>query len=275
MPIDDGHLILEEKEYKSLVKKEPITKAMLRPYYGGYEFLNNKKRYCLWLENTSPAQIANSQIVKDRIEKTREYRLSSDSEPARKLALTPSLFGQRMKLPVSEYLFIPKVSSENRPYIPIGFMKPKNIANGSALIIPNAGLYEFGILTSVMHMVWMRYVCGRLESRYQYSASLVYNNFPWPEPSEKKKDAIKEAAQTVLDTRLLFHDSTLAEMYNPPTMPSKLAKAHQKLDKSVEAAYGRSFDDDGQRVAYLFELYQKLTRELFAETKKKGKSRKL
>jgi hypothetical protein len=160
-------------------------------------------------------------------------------------------------------------------------MKPKNIANGSALIIPNAGLYEFGILTSVMHMAWMRYVCGRLELRYQYSASLVYNNFPWPEPSEKKKSIIAEAAQAILDTRLLFPDSTLAELYNPPTMPPKLVKAHQKLDKAVEAAYGRSFDTassagtDSQRVTYLFELYQKLTGELFAETRKKGKGKKL
>jgi hypothetical protein len=226
------------------------------------------------LEDISPAQIAKSQFVKDRIEKTREYRLSSASKPARKLALTPSLFGQRRKLPASEYLFIPKVSSENRLYIPIGFMKQKNIANGSALIIPNAGLYEFGVLTSVMHMAWMRYVCGRLELRYQYSASLVYNNFPWPEPNKRKKNAIEEAAQAILDIRSLFPDSTLAEMYNPSTMPPKLAKAHQKLDKAVESAYGRSFDDDGQRVAHLFELYQKLSGELFIERKKMGKVKK-
>jgi hypothetical protein len=154
-------------------------------------------------------------------------------------------------------------------------MKPENIANASSLIIPNAGLYEFGVLTSVMHMAWMRYVCGRLELRYQYSASIVYNNFPWPEPNEKQIYTITESAQSILDTRLLFPDSTLAELYNSSTMPPKLVKAHQKLDKAVEAAYGRSFDDDSQRVAYLFELYQKLTGELFAETKKKGKGRKL
>jgi hypothetical protein len=274
IPIDDGHLILEETEYKSLIKREPFTKAMLRPYYGGYEFLNNKKRYCLWLEDISPAQIAKSQFVKERIEKTRKFRLSSGREATRELAATPSLFGYRMKLPASDYLLIPKVSSENRPYIPIGFMKPKNITNGSALIIPNAGLYEFGILTSVMHMAWMRYICGRMKSDYQYSASLVYNNFPWPEPSEKKKGIITEAAHAILDTRSLFQDSTLAELYNPSTMPPKLVKAHQKLDKAVEAAYGRSFDDDSQRVAYLFELYQKLSGELFVEGKKRGKGRK-
>ncbi|MDR0302527.1 MAG: N-6 DNA methylase [Treponema sp.] len=274
IPIDDGHLILEEAEYKSLIKKEPFTKMMLRPYYGGYEFLNNKKRYCLWLEDISPAQIAKSQFVKDRIEKTKKFRLLSNREATRELAATPSLFGYRMKLPVSDYLLIPKVSSENRLYIPIGFMKPENITNGSALIVPNAGLYEFGILTSVMHMAWMRYVCGRLEMRYQYSASLVYNNFPWPSPNEKKTDAIIEAAQVILDTRLLFPDSTLAQLYNSSTMPPKLVKAHQKLDKEVEAAYGRSFNDDSQRVAYLFELYQKLSGELFVEGKKRGKGRK-
>jgi type I restriction-modification system DNA methylase subunit len=275
IPIDDGHLILEEEEYKSLIKKEPFTKAMLRPYYGGYEFLNNKKRYCLWLEDISPAEIAKSHFVKDRIEKTRKFRLSSGREATRDLAAMPSLFGYRIKLPTSDYLLIPKVSSENRPYIPIGFMKPKNITNGSALIIPNAGLYEFGILTSVMHMAWMRYICGRMKSDYQYSASLVYNNFPWPELNEKKKELIKKSAQAVLDTRLLFPDSTLAELYNPSTMPPKLVKAHQKLDKAVEAAYDRSFDDDSQRVAYLFELYQKLCGELFVEEKKRGKGRKI
>ena len=274
MPIDNGHLILEESEYKSLIKKEPFTKTMLRPYYGGYEFLNKKIRYCLWLDGVSPAEINKSKFVKDRIEKTREYRLSSNSVTTREMAVTPSLFGYRRKLPVSDYLLIPKVSSENRSYIPIGFMKPKIITNGSAFMIADAGLYEFGVLTSAMHMAWMRYVCGRMKSDYQYSASLVYNNFPWPSPNEKRMNAITEAALSILDTRQLFPDSTLAELYNPSTMPPKLVKAHQKLDKAVEAAYGRSFSDDSQRVSYLFELYQKLSGELFLEENRRGKGRK-
>jgi len=273
MPIDDGHLILNEEEAGILIKNEPYTQEMIRPYYGGEEFINNKKRFCLWLVDISPNMINKSKMVKDRIEQTRIFRKTSKREATNKLAATPSLFGE-IRQPETDYLLIPKVSSENRPYIPIGFMKPKNITNGSALIIPNAGLYEFGILTSVMHMAWMRYVCGRLELRYQYSASLVYNNFPWPSSSEKKKDTIIAVAQTILDIRSLFPDSTLAELYNPSTMPPKLVKTHQKLDKAVEAAYGRSFADDSQRVAYLFELYQKLSGELFVEGKKKGKGRK-
>jgi hypothetical protein len=143
------------------------------------------------------------------------------------------------------------------------------------LIIPNAEIYHFGILTSTMHMAWTRYVCGRLEMRYRYSKDIVYNNFPWPNPSEKQKSEIEKTAREVLDTRAKFPNSSLADLYDPLATPPALSKAHQKLDKAVEAAYGRSFDDDGQRVAYLFELYQKLTGELFAETKKKGKGRKL
>jgi hypothetical protein len=274
MPIDDGYLILSEEEADAFMKKEPDTKEMIRPYYGGEEFINNKKRFCLWLVDISPNRINKLKMVKDRIEKTRIFRETSKREATNKLAATPSLFGE-IRQPETDYLLIPKVSSENRPYIPIGFMKPENITNGSALIIPNAGLYEFGVLTSVMHMAWMRYVCGRLELRYQYSASLVYNNFPWPSPSEKQIIAITETAQLILDIRLLFPDSTLAEMYNPSTMPPKLVKAHQKLDKAVEAAYGRTFDDDSQRVAYLFELYQKLSGKLFVEEKKRGKGKKL
>ena len=274
IPIDDGHLILSEEEKALLIQQEPFTKEMIRPYYGGNEFINNKKRFCLWLDNISPEKINRSIFVKNRIEKTRRFRLSSSRQATQELAATPSLFGYRMKLPKTDYLFIPKVSSENRPYIPIGFMQPEQITNGSALIIPNAGLYEFGVVTSAMHMAWMRSVCGRMKSDYQYSASLVYNNFPWPAPTEKQRNAIIEAAQSILDTRLLFPDSTLAILYNPATMPPKLVKAHQKLDKSVEKAYGREFTNDSERVAYLFELYQKISGELFVDEKKRGKGRK-
>jgi hypothetical protein len=274
MPIDDGHLILSEEEAANFIKDTPETQEMIFPYYGGEEFINNKKRFCLWLVDISPALINKSRLVKERIEQTRIFRQTSKREATNKLAAIPSLFGE-IRQPKSEYLLIPKVSSENRPYIPIGFMKPDNITNGSALIIPNAGLYEFGILTSVMHMAWMRYVCGRMKSDYQYSASLVYNNFPWPSPAEKQINAITEAAKVVLDARQLFPDSTLAVLYNPSTMPPKLVKAHQKLDKAVETAYGRSFDNDSQRVTYLFELYQKLSGELFVETKRQGKGRRL
>jgi hypothetical protein len=273
MPIDDGNLILSEEEVAAFIEREPTIKEMIRPYYGGDEFINNKKRFCLWLADISPMLINKSKLVKERIEQTRLFRKTSKREATNKLAVTPSLFGE-IRQPETDYLLIPKVSSENRLYIPIGFMKTEQITNGSALIIPNAGLYEFGILTSAMHMAWMRYICGRMKSDYQYSASLVYNNFPWPLPTEKQINAITEAAKAVLDTRQLFPDSTFAVLYNPSTMPPKLIKAHRKLDKAAEAAYGRSFDNDSQRVAYLFELYQKLSGELFVETRKRGKGRK-
>jgi hypothetical protein len=268
MPIDDGHLILTEEEAAFFITHEPETKDMIRPYYGGDEFINNTKRFCLWLPGISPQKIDKSKLVKERIKLTRQFRETSRREATNKLALTPSIFGE-IRQPDSDYLIIPKVSSENRAYIPIGFMNSHSITNGSALIVPNASLYEFGVLTSQMHMAWMRYICGRLELRYQYSASLVYNNFPWPSATDKQKELIEESAQIIIDTRGQFPDSNLAVLYNPSTMPPALIKAYQKLDKAVEAAYGKTFNDDSQRVAYLFELYQNLTKDLFTEAKKK------
>jgi hypothetical protein len=264
MPIDDGHLILSEEEAAAFIKTEPETKEMIRLYFGGDEFINNKKRYCLWLDGIEPDKINKSKLVKERIEQTRLFRQNSNRRITRNLADYPSLFGE-IRQPSSDYLLIPKVSSENRAYIPIGFMRKEYITNGSALIISGAGLYEFGILTSVMHMAWMRYVCGRLEMRYQYSASLVYNNFPWPTPTAKQKEKIEREAQAVLDARTLFTTSSLAVLYNASTMPPALMKAHQKLDKAVEAAYGKTFTNDADRVAHLFYLYQTLTEGLIAK----------
>jgi hypothetical protein len=156
----------------------------------------------------------------------------------------------------------------------MGFFDFNSIAGDTCMIIPNGTVYHFGILTSTMHMAWTRYVCGRLELRYRYSKDIVYNNFPWPNPTEKKKEEIEKAAQGILDVRAQFPNASLADLYDPVAMPPVLSKAHQKLDKAVEAAYGRTFDDDSQRVAYLFELYQKLSGELFVEEKKRGKGRK-
>ena len=200
MPIDDGHLILSEEEKALFIEREPVTKEMIRPYYGGDEFINNTKRFCLWLPDISPQLINKSKLVKERVERTRVFRSASRREATVKLAATPSLF-REIRQPESGYLLIPKVSSENRPYIPIGFMKPEQVTNGSALITPNAGLYEFGVLTSAMHMAWMRYVCGRMKSDYQYSASLVYNNFPWSSPAEKQKQFIFFIGQRYLIAR--------------------------------------------------------------------------
>jgi hypothetical protein len=268
MPIDDGHLILSEEEAATFIKTEPETKRMIRRYFGGDEFINNKKRYCLWLDGIEPDLINKSKLVKERIQQTKLFRETSNREATQNLAGYPSLFGE-IRQPSSDYLLIPKVSSENRAYIPIGFMKKEYITNGSALIISGAGLYEFGILTSVMHMAWMRYVCGRMKSDYQYSASLVYNNYPWPTPTVRQKEKIEKEAQTVLEARSLFESSTLAVLYNASTMPPALVKAHQKLDKAVEAAYGKTFTNDADRVAHLFYLYQTLTEGLIAKKAKR------
>jgi hypothetical protein len=214
--------------------------------------------------------IDKSKMVKDRIKKTQDFRKNSSRIETRNLAKMPGFFGE-IRQPKNKYLLIPKICTELRQYIPIGFMSPHKITNGSALIIPNAALYEFGVLSSIMHMAWTRRVCGRLGNGLQYSASIVYNNFPWPAPTEKQKTAVEKAAQGVLETRAKFPKSNLANLYNPLTMPPALTKAHQKLDKAVDAAYGRSFADDSERVAYLFELYQKLIGEMFVETQKRGR----
>jgi hypothetical protein len=183
------------------------------------------------------------------------------------------LFGE-IRQPETDYLLIPRHSSENRKYIPIGFFKPNTIAADSCLIIPNATLYEFGVLTSSMHMAWMSYVCGRLEMRYRYSATIVYNNFPWPLINEKHKQNIEKAANGVLENREKYPDLSLATLYNNNTMIPELVKAHQKLDKAVEAAYGKTFTSDADRVTHLFTLYQVMTEGLFAGKLKQSRKRK-
>ncbi len=271
MPIDDGHLILSQEEAALFIQQEPITEEMIRPYSGGKEFINNSKRFCLWLVGVNPSNIKQSRLVLDRIAKTRKFRELSNRDATKKLALVPSLFGE-IRQPENDYLLIPKVSSENRAYIPIGFMKSDAITNGSALIIPEAGFYEFGVLTSSMHMAWMRYTCGRMKSDYQYSASLVYNNFPWPDTNDKQKDEIVKAANEVINARAKFPNSTLAVLYDRNAMPPELAKAHTKLDRLVEKTYGKSFENDASRVAFLFKKYQQLTSDLFTKNTKKKKN---
>jgi type I restriction-modification system DNA methylase subunit len=270
MPNDDGNFSLTEKERKAIIKENPEVKKIIKPFIGADEFINNIPRYCLWLKEVSPSVYKESKAVMGRIKNVRNARMKSDRETTRKLAEFPTLFGE-IRQPDTHYLLIPRVSSERRKYIPIGFMNKNVIAGDSTMVVPKATLYEFGVLTSSMHMAWVRYVCGRLKSDYRYSASIVYNNYPWPSPSAKQRKAIETAAQGVLDARKKYPDLSLATLYDGNTMIPELVKAHQKLDKAVEAAYGRSFDDDGQRVAYLFELYQKLVGELFVEGKKKGR----
>ncbi|NOR45581.1 MAG: class I SAM-dependent DNA methyltransferase, partial [Candidatus Delongbacteria bacterium] len=204
------------------------------------------------------------------IKKVREFRLKSKREATYKLSEFPTLFGENRQ-PKSKYVFIPKVSSESRKYIPIGFLSEKYIANGSSLVVPNATLYEFGILTSIIHMTWMKYVAGRMKSDYQYSNSIVYNNYPWPKnPSEKNKKKVEDKAQKVLDVRAEFPDSSLADLYDPLTMPPKLVKAHNELDKAVDLCYRpQPFASESARIEYLFELYNEYTAPLMKVVKRR------
>lgn len=215
-----------------------------------------------------PGVIRSSPSVLARIEAVRKARAESNRAETKELAKTPALFGE-IRQPDKPYLLIPKVSSETRPYLPVGFVKPNVIANGSALIVPDATPFHFGILSSAMHMAWMRYTCGRMKSDYQCSSRIVYNNFPWPEqPTAKQREAVEGKAQKVLDARQQFPVATLADLYDPLAMPPALAKAHAELDRAVDLCYRpEKFDTDRQRVEYLFALYEKLTAPLLPVAK--------
>jgi hypothetical protein len=273
-PTDNGLFFLDQDEKDTLLARESYLKDIIKPFLGAYEFINHIPRYCFWLDGVSASKYKKSKEFKERLKGITAFRESSQKEATRRLAEFPFLFGE-IRQPVTDYILVPYHSSECRKYVPIGFVSKNVIVGNSNSCIPNATVYEFSIITSIMHMALMRYVCGRLGLSYRYSASIVYNNYPWPTPTEKQRAAIETAAQNVLDARALFPRSSLAGLYDPLTMPQKLVKAHQKLDKAVEAAYGRTFDDDSHRVAYLFELYQKLSGELFVDKKTRGKGRKL
>ena len=258
MPIDDGHLILDEEDVAELLNENPHNERFIRPYAGGAELIKNTKRWCLWLQGISPKELLQSKFVMNRIEQTKQFRLSSDRPQTLKATDTPYLFGE-IRQPDTDMLVVPKVSSETRRYIPISFVSKKTIINGSALIIPNATLYAFGVLISNVHNAWMRVVAGRLETRYQYSANIVYNNFPWCEPTEEQRAKIEATAQAILDARALYPDCSLAELYNELTMPPELRRAHQDNDRAVMAAYGFSPKmTESECVAELFKMYQNL-----------------
>lgn len=257
MPRDGGGFILTASEKAILEKKEPIASKWIKPYIGADEFLNNKERYCLWLVNAEPSEIAKCPTVIRRIEKVREVRMASKAAGTRKFAETPTLFCQ-IAQPDSNYIIVPKTSSGKRRYIPLGFKDKDTIASDLVFLIPNAGLYEFGVLMSNVHNSWMRLVAGRLKSDYRYAKDIVYNNFPWPTPSSEQKAKIEKTAQGILDARSLYSDSCLAVLYNPLTMPKELLKAHIANDKAVMQAYGLSIKDTSEAdcVAYLMKLYQ-------------------
>ncbi len=256
-PTDDGNLIIEDSELSAFLKDEPNAEKFIRQLRGAKEFINNQKRWCLWLKGASPAELKSMPFLMKRVDAVKTFRLNSSKEGTRKSASTPTLF-QEIRQNDSGYIALPETSSERRDYIPMAFLGADVICTNSIQIIPDATLYHFGILTSTMHMAWTRAVCGRLEMRYRYSNKIVYNNFPWPDATESQQEKITELAQAVLDARALYPDSSLADLYDPLTMPPELVAAHHKLDAAVEKAYGRKFTDDAERVAFLFERYNKL-----------------
>ena len=257
-PTDGGNLVISADERDDFIQKEPLSEPYVRLYIGPEEFINNKKRYCLWLKDCSPAELRRMPNVLRRMEGVREYRLSSSKKQTQKRADTPHLFAE-IRQPESDYLLFPRTSSERRAYLPIGFMSSEVIA-GDTIIVPDATVYHFGVLESVLHMAWMRAFCGRLKSDYRYSGTLIYNNFPWPpKPTEAQKSKIEEAAQAILDARALYPDSSLADLYDSLTMPPELRKAHRANDAAVLEAYGFPKDaSESEIVARLFGMYQNL-----------------
>lgn len=265
MPIDNGYLILSKEEKDILLKENPNNEKFIRSYIGGEEIINNKVRYCIWINHINPLEIRQSNFIMERIRLTKEFRESSNRPQTLKAAQTPYLFGE-IRQPDTNMLVIPKVSSETRKYIPIDFKTPDIIVNGSALIVPNANLYSFGILTSNVHNAWMRTVAGRMKSDYQYSASVVYNTFAWPEPTQQQKLKIETTAQAILDARKMYSESSLADLYNELTMPKELRKAHQENDKAVMEAYGFNWKKmtESDCVAELMKMYQKIIKNLLS-----------
>ncbi len=259
-PAEGGFLILDATEKSELLRKEPQAEKFIRPFMMGKDFINRKPRYCIWLVGANPAELKKCPQIMERVQKVKEFRLASKKAATQKKAETPTLFDE-IKDSKSDYVALPKVSSENRRYIPIDYLSKDIIAGDKLFCIQNATLYHFGILTSNVHMAWMRAVAGRLKSDYSYSNTIVYNNFPWCNPTEEQKAKIEQTAQAILDARALYPDSSLADLYDELTMPPELRKAHQANDRAVMQAYG--FDvktmTESQCVAELMKMYQELT----------------
>ncbi len=258
-PADGGNLILTVDERNELIESEPELSRFILPYTGAVEYINKKDRYCLWLKDASPADIRKSKALLKRLSAVREMRINSSAAPTRAKADTPHLFFF-ISQPDSNYLLIPSTSSENRKYVPIGFLPPNVIASNSTTIVPNATLYHFGIMISNVHMAWMRTVGGRLKSDYRYSGGVVYNTFPWPTPTDEQKADIEKTAQAILDARAKYPDCSLADLYDELAMPPELRKAHQENDKAVMRAYGfwGKIKTESECVAELMKMYQEL-----------------
>jgi hypothetical protein len=260
MPNDGGHLLLEDAEKAELLAKEPGAARWIRPFLGAEEFLNGTKRWCLWLVDIEPHELRALPEVSHRVAAVKATRLASAREGTRRRADFPGLFAE-IRQPQSQYLLVPRHSSENRAVIPMGLLPAEVIAGDHNLIIPDASLFHLGVLSSAMHMSWVNAVCGRLESRYRYSKDIVYNNFPWPvDATPEQKEKIAHAAQDMVDARSAFATSSLADLYDPTAMPAALVKAHKALDRAVDVAYGtRKFASASERVAFLFGRHQRLS----------------
>lgn len=276
MANDGGGLILQtHDEYVEYISKEPNGKKYIKPFVGSVELINNIKRYCFWLVNIPPNEIKSLPVLMSRIEEVKNFRSTSTRSATNKLAAFPTIFGE-IRQKEGNILVVPRVSSENRKYVPIAFFDYKTIINDRCTFMNDATLYHFGVMTSLMHMTWLKTVCGRLKSDYNYSNNIVYNNYPWPEnPTAKQIKTIEEKAQRVLDARAQFPNSSLADLYDPLAMPPVLVKAHNELDKAVDLAYrSQPFTSEANRMEFLFELYEKYTANLFTEEKPKKAKKK-
>lgn len=272
-PTDGGNLLLSDPEKEELLKIEPQAAQFVKPIISAREFLHNERRWCLWLINVDPKELKKCTNVLIRIQAVRDFRLKSKKAATVKWAKKPSLFTENRQ-PESDYILFPRHSSENRNYIPIGFFSKDFIIADSCNSVPDVNLFHFGVLTSEMHMTWVRYVCGRIKSDFRYSNDIVYNNFPWPEvPSNKHIKSVETKTQKVLDVREEFPNSCLADLYNPLTMPPTLVKVHQELDKAVDLCYRpQPFPNETKRIEFLFELYEKYTQPLISKPKKSKKN---
>jgi hypothetical protein len=255
---DGGNFYFTPEEYKTLIAQYPKAQQYLRKAYNSQDFLAGKYQYCLWLVDVSPADLRQIPAIMERIKKVREYRLSRNKVATRKQAEIPTLFTE-IRQPKGHYIVIPKVSSENRAYIPLGFLGAEIICNNTIKFIPDATAYHFGVLSSNVHNSWMRAIAGRMKSDYQYSNNIVYNNFPWPTPTDKQRAQIEQTAQAILDARAKYPDCSLADLYNELLTPADLRKAHQANDNAVMQAYGLDTKmEEPDIVAHLMQLYQQL-----------------
>lgn len=262
-PADGGALIIENTDYQKFVEEAPAAIKFIKPLLGATEYINGKKRWCLWLVGASPEEIRRIPLIMERVQQCKNAREKSIAAGIRKFAATPTLFAQRTQPTDKDFIIVPRVSSQTRKYIPMGFIKAGTIVTDRVQIIPDATLYDFGVIISNIHMAWMRATCMRLKSDYSYSKDIVYNNFPWPTPTEEQKAKIEQTAQEILDARALYPDSSLAGLYDELTMPVELRRAHQHNDKAVMQAYGfwGKLNSESECVAELMKMYQELTKE--------------